>query len=125
MNQSQPHAIVLRDAKGMIGSRIHGAGMHVDPHTRKSNLVMVNHNNDVFWINDIFGRGQDIQRIRSLKRPKSMKPEMLVSMSNADEANIFWVDQKTQSGMLVRVGKSGGMTRPIEIRLDVEPMCSG
>lgn len=125
MSQSQPHAIVLRDAKGMVGSRIHGSGMHVDPHTRKSNVVIVNQNNDVFWVSDVFGRGQEIQRIKSLKRPKSMRPELLVGMSNGDEANIFWIDPKTQSGMLVKVGKSGGMTKPVEIRLDVEPMCSG
>lgn len=86
---------------------------------------MVNHNNDIFWISDLFGRGQDIQRIKTLKRPKSMKPELMVAMTNADEASIFWIDQKTHTGMLVRVGKSGGMTKPMEIRLDMEPMCAG
>ncbi|KAK5954898.1 hypothetical protein OHC33_003577 [Knufia fluminis] len=123
MSSQQAHAIPLRTSRDMIGTRVHSAGVHVDPHTKKSNLVLVNHNNDVFWVSDLFGRGQDIQRFKSLKRAKSMKPELLVAMPNADEASIFWIDQKLQSGMLMKVGRSGGMTRPVEIRLDLEPMC--
>lgn len=125
MSPQQAHAIPLRTSRDMIGTRVHSAGLHVDPHTKKSNLVMVNHNNDVFWISDLFGRGQDIQRLKSLKWSKSMKPELLVAMPNADEASIFWIDQKLQVGMLIKVGRSGGMTRPAEIRLDMEPMCGG
>lgn len=53
MNPIQPHAIPLRDARGTIGTRIHSAGMHVDPHTRRSNMVMVNNNNDIFWVSDL------------------------------------------------------------------------
>ena len=125
MSSPRPHAIAVRASRDSMGPRIHGAAMHVDPHTKRSNLVMVNQNNDIFWISDLFGPGQDIQRLKSLKRPKSMKPELLVAMSNADEANIFWVDTKTRSGVLIKVGRSGGITRPYEIRLDVEPMCGG
>lgn len=125
MNQNQPHAIPVRGSRDMIGTRIHGAGMHVDPHTKKSNLVMVNSDNEIYWISDLFGRGQDIQKIKTLKRPKSLKPEIMVAMSNADEASLFWIDHKSQCGWLAKVGKSGGMTKPAEIRLNVDPMCSG
>ena len=125
MNPQQPHAITVRGSRDLIGTRIHAAGMHVDPHTKKSNLVMVNQNNDIFWVSDLFGRGQEIQRLKSLKRPKSMKPELMVGMANADEASIFWIDQKTRSGFLIKVGRLGGITKPFEIRLDIEPMCAG
>lgn len=99
--------------------------MHVDIHTHRTNMVMINQNNDIFFIADAFGRGQDIQKIKSLKRPKSMKPEVLVGMTTADEASLFWIDQKTESGVLVKVGKSGGVTKPVLIPLNIEPMCSG
>lgn len=99
--------------------------MHVDPHTKRSNLVMVNQNNEIYWISDLFGRGQEIQKIKTLKRPKSMKPELMVAMSNSDDCNIFWMDPKSPCGWLAKVGKSGGMTKPVELRMDIEPMCSG
>lgn len=124
MNPLQPQAIPVRGSRDLIGTRIHSAGMFVDSNTKKSNMVMVNHNNDVFWVSDLFGRGQEISRLKSLKRPKSMKPELLVGMTNAEEASIFWIDHKTRSGLLVRVGRSGGVTKPYEIQLDIEPMCA-
>lgn len=122
---SQPHAVSLRTSRDRIGTRIHAAGMHFDPNNRKASLLMINHNNEVFWITDVFGTGQDINPLKSLKRPKSMKPELYISMPNADEANVFWIDTSKQAGMLMKIGRSGGMTRPVEIRLDIEPMCSG
>lgn len=88
-------------------------------------MVMVNHNNDVFWVSDLFGRGQEISRPKTLKRPKSMKPELVMGMANADEANIFWIDQTARSGLLAKIGRSGGITRPFEIPLDIELMCAG
>lgn len=124
MGSNQPYATALRSSNDMVGSRIHGSALKVDTSSKKSSLVIVNHNNDVFWVSDAFGRSQDIQRFKPLKRAKSMKPEVLVGMANTDEANIFWVDPKSRCGMLVKVGRAGGMTRPTEIRLDVDALCN-
>ena len=101
MSPQQAHAIPLRTSRDMTGSRVHSAGVHVDPHTNKSNLVMVNHNDDGFWISDLFGRGQDIQRFKSLKGSKSMRPELIVAMPNANEANILWIDQQLRVGIVM------------------------
>ena len=98
--------------------------MRVDPKDKgKSTLVLVTQNNEVFWVNDVFGSNQSVARLKSLKRSKSMKPEVLVGMPNVNEANIFWIEPKTQSGVLMKVGKKGGSTK-IDIRLDIEPMCT-
>lgn len=122
---AQPHAISLRTSRDKIGTRIHSAGMYCEPTLKKASIVMINHNNEVFWLTDVFGQGQDIHQLKSLKRPKSMRPELHISMPNSDEANVFWIDTSKQAGMMMKIGRSGGMTKPVEIRLDIDPMCSG
>ena len=76
-------------------------------------------------MSDLFRWVQEVQLVKSLKRAKSIRLELLVVMPNAGEANVFWIDTKLKSGMLLKVGRSGGIAKLVEIRLDIEAMCSG
>lgn len=124
MGPNNPSVRFIRDPREQIGTRIHSATMTVDTAGR-SNLVLVNQNNIVFWVTDIFGRDTKIDKVNILKRPKSLKNEIQVAMSNSDEASVFWVDKATQTGVLVKVGKNGGKAQPLYFRLDVDPLCGG
>lgn len=124
MNQTSPPKVKpILNRK--LGNRIQHADMFVDIQNRKCNMVLVNQNNDVFWITNTFSSDQEVHKVRSLKRPKGMTPEVLVCMTALEEATLFYLNKGASSGTLIKVGRGGGIEEPVQLRLDYEPMCAG
>lgn len=82
----------------------------------------MNQRNEIYWILDAFGTGKEIRRVATVKRTCSVKREVVMGMSTSDEVHVFWIGKGR--GQLVTIGKSGGMSRPLELDIDVSQLSS-
>jgi hypothetical protein len=109
-----PSSRLLRDNNGQIGTRIHSAALCA----AGTNLVLINQRNEVYWLEDCFTGLQEPRRVRKIARSKSISQDVEVGMPNSDEVHVFWIEKGR--GMLVRMGKGGGMTKAVELVVDMD-----
>lgn len=118
LSELRPACKLLPDNKHQIGAKIHAAALCA----AGSNLVLINQRNEVFWILDAFGLGKEARRVTTIKRPRSLKRDVVIGMPTSDEVHVFWIGKG--HGKLVTVGKSGGKSKPLELEIDVSQLCS-
>ena len=109
----------MRDKNQQVGSRIHGAALYATG----ENLVLLNDRNEIFWIETPFGKESAPIRVGNIKREKSVKREVELSMPSSDEAHAFWI-YKGQ-GVLVTIGRFGGKSKPLELDIDLDHLLDG
>ena len=113
-----PSSRLLRDSKGRIGTRIHSAALCA----AGTNLVLINQRNEVYWLEDCFTGLQEFRRVGKIARSKSTSRDVELGMPNSDELHVFWIEKGR--GMLVRMGKGGGMTKTVELVLDMDVLAA-
>jgi hypothetical protein len=104
----------MRDKNQQVGSRIHGAALCATG----QNLVLLNDRNEIFWVETPFGKERAPTRVGSIKREKSVKREVELSMPSSDEAHVFWIYKG--KGVLVTMGRFGGKSKPLELDIDLD-----
>ena len=114
----RPACKLLSDNKSRIGARIHAAALCA----AGSNLVLMNQRNEIYWILDPFGTGNEARHVATVKRPCSVKREVAMGMPTSDEVHVFWISKGR--GTLVTVGMSGGKSKPLELDIDVSRLAS-
>lgn len=82
----------------------------------------MNQRNEIYWILDAFGTGIEARRVATVKRPCSVKRDVVMGMPTSDEVHVFWIGKGR--GKLVTVGKSGGKSKPLDLDIDLSQLAS-
>jgi hypothetical protein len=81
---------------------------------------MMNDQNEIFWINDPFGKEQAPVSIGKVKKTKSVKRDVEIAVPDHDEVHLFWTDKR--KGVLVTMGRSGGKSKPVDLNIDMNQL---